>query len=303
MEKEKVLKFKKSTFIKSRFNILPDGSAEEDTDLRNSIKAYGFHKDSQITVINANEILDGWRSQKAMDELGLVIPPQQYNYMNYTDGEATNFVLISSTRRNLTPEKWAFIAIQSADLLRTVQKEVEEAKARKLENLRNVGKGIVVPENLGNGDKHENEAKVIVAKKLHTTPYLMEQVANLQAELPAEEFKEIAADVLTDKTTLKKANAEIKKKAQEALSIESDTDVPLEAKQPVLDISDIVPVSDNKFKLGNADIMRLIIKARNSIRIINTKHTSKMANGTFYYAGWKTKVTEIMLELAENLIK
>lgn len=298
MEKEKVLKFKKSSFIKSKFNILPDGSAEEDTDLRNSIKAYGFHKDSQITVINANEILDGWRRQKAMDELGLVIPPQQYNYMNYTDGEATNFVLISSTRRNLTPEKWAFIAIQSADLLKTVQKEVEEANARQL-----AGRKKDLTENFSKVDKNENTAKVIVAKKLHTTPYLMEQVANLQAELPAEEFKEIAADVLTDKTTLKKAKAEIKKKAQEALSIESDTDVPLEAKQPVLDISDIVPVSDDKFKLGNADMMKLIIKARNSIRIINTKHTNKMANGTFYYDGWKTKVTEIMLELAENLIK
>jgi hypothetical protein len=254
---------------KHKYNILPEMSAEESAALKASIQKNGYDKLNFPIIVTASDsgdvIVDGWNRWKVCQELNIV---PTFKRFEGTDEQVLEFIMRTNTRRNLTPEQWAVLAVQNEEILQTIRKQTEaEAKENQVKNLTK-GDKITVPTLVGNGkkDKHKNEAKAKVAKKVNTTPKLLAAVENLKKENP-EEFSNMATDILKGDTTIRKIKAGKKKAA--ALLTKAESINVVASPPEYQDNEDI----DNE--LTDAEILQMVKRVRSKVKrtakLITTK--------------------------------
>lgn len=112
---------------KHRLNIFPEMQGEDYVRLKNDIENNGYDVNYPIWFYEGS-VLDGWNRQKACFELG--IEPVYAEFTGSTT-DAIEFVLRSNKRRNLTSSQWACIAIEAADIIEAIKKEVDDGKIEK----------------------------------------------------------------------------------------------------------------------------------------------------------------------------
>jgi hypothetical protein len=194
-----------------KYNIMPDLSPDEFQKLVLSIDKNNFDKENfPINATDSHTLLDGWHRWLACKQLGIV-PYFNYNTEIKTDEQALDFVLKASTRRNLTPEQYAMIAVRATEMYKDIEALVaKEAKEAQLAgNNQYSEKSLTTSTSKAKKDKNKNTAKAKVAAKWNTTAPLIKAANKLNVENPK------AADkVLTGESSLRKENAKLKKEAK-----------------------------------------------------------------------------------------
>jgi hypothetical protein len=267
--------FVKSTFVRARQNVLPALTPEERKDLWNSIKNYNYNPLFPIVINHGTEILDGKQRQDICDELGIV---PTYVYVELNNGDATNLVLESQTRRNLSPKDWSRIAAECTDVLIQIQKETEKAANRKISNLKQFTEK-TDSENSSDGTTDEGEktdsenssdvepkgkAIDIVAEKNHTTPYLLNEAIKDKEEFPAETHAIVTAIQEGDPEKKKAAEDDLKEKKSVAHSAGGSTHTNLKVKTEADDIN-------AKFVTPVKKHAQIILKARTQYAELKAK--------------------------------
>jgi hypothetical protein len=254
---------------KHKYNILPEMTAEEYAALKASIQKNGYDRLNFPIMVTANGsgdvIVDGWNRYKICQELQIT---PTFKRFEGTDEKVLEFVMKTNIRRNLTPEQWAVLAVKNEEILQTIRKQVEaETKENQVKNLAK-GDKITVTTLVGNGkkDKHKNEAKAKVAKKVNTTPKLLAAVENLKEENP-EEFSKMADDILKGDTTIRKIKAGKKKATALVTKAESINVVasPIEHQDN----------EDTENELTDEEILQMVKRVKNEVISIAKLITDK----------------------------
>ena len=206
---------------KHEFNIFPDMSVEEFNRLKADIQTNGFDPNFPIILYDNNIILDGWNRWKACDELNKI---PLFDYFDGTDEEAMALVMRSNKRRNLTDERLTALALQSDDMMKAIQKQVEEGRRAKLVGNDNANKEKTTTLNSDSSiskDKNENTTDAKIAKTIGVKRNQVEKIKKLKKENPVA-FEQVVAG----KTTTRKLNAEKKatllKEATPVLTMSAD---------------------------------------------------------------------------------
>jgi hypothetical protein len=249
---------------KHEFNIFPDMSVEEFNRLKEDIRTNGFDHNYPIILYDNHTILDGWNRWKACDELNKI---PLYDFFTGTDEEALAFVMRSNKRRNITSEQWAVLAVQSGTILVAIQKQVEAAAAERMLAGKSDPTTLV---SRVKKDKNKRTTKVMVAKKVNTTPKLLAAAENLKEENP-EEFSKLADDILKGNTTIRKIKAGKKKAA--ALVIKAEK-INVVANPP-----EHVDNEDTDNELTDAEILQMVKRVKSKVkRIVKLITTKGMDN-------------------------
>jgi hypothetical protein len=267
--------FVKSTFVRARQNVLPALTPEERKDLGNSIKNYNYNPLFPIVINHGTEILDGKQRQDICDELGIV---PTYVYVELSDGDATNLVLESQTRRNLSPKDWSRIAAECTDVLIQIQKETEKATNRKISNLKQFTEK-TDNENSSDGTTDEGEktdsenssdgeptgkAINIVAEKNHTTPYLLNAAIKDKEEFPPETHAIVTAIQEGDREKKKAAETALKEKKSAAHSAGESKSIKVKVKTEADEINAlfVTPVKKHAHIIHKARTQYAELKAK-----------------------------------------
>jgi hypothetical protein len=245
---------------KHKYNILPEMTAEEYAALKESIQKNGYDRLNFPIIVtateNGDEIIDGWNRYKVCQELG--IEPTRKRFEG-SDEEVLEFILKTNTRRNLTPEQWAVLAVKNKEILQTIRKQVEATTAEKML----AGKSDPTTSvSRVKKDKNNCTTKAIVAKKVNTTPKLLAAVENLKEENP-EEFSHIADGILKGDTTVRKIKAE-KKKAAALLTTAENVNV-------IEGLSDSQDNENTYIEMTDKEILELITLAKIEVEEIAEK--------------------------------
>jgi hypothetical protein len=199
---------------KHEFNIFPEMSEDEFNRLKADMQKNGFDQCYPIMQYD-NAILDGWNRYRACTELKIT---PFIDHFAGTDEEALAFVMRSNKRRNLSDERLTALALQSDDMMKTIQKQVEEGRKEKLIGNDNAKKEKTTTPNsdsLISKDKNQNTTDAIIADTIGVKRNQVEKIKKLKKENP-DGFEKVAAG----KTTTRKLNAEKKAKLlKEALPI------------------------------------------------------------------------------------
>ena len=240
---------------KHKYNIMPDMTTEEHDALKASILKNGYDKKNFPIMVSAkgggDVIIDGWNRYKVCQELNIEF---SYKLFTGTDEELLDFVMKTNTRRNLTPEQWAVIAVQNEEILQTIRKQVEATTAGKML----AGKSDPTTSvSKVKKDKNKCTTKALVAKKVNTTPKLLAAVESLKEENP-EEFPDLANEILKGDTTLRKAKARKKK----AVALETKA-----ASINVLTSSfENQDKEDTDIELTDTEILQMVKKVRSEVK-------------------------------------
>lgn len=287
---------------KHEFNIFPDMSVEEFNRLKADIQTNGFDPNFPIILYDNNIILDGWNRWKACDKLNKT---PLFDYFDGTDEEAMALVMRSNKRRNLTDERLTALALQSDDIMKAIQKQVEEGRRAKLVGNNNANKEKTTTLNSDSSiskDKNENTTDAKVAKTIGVKRNQVEKIKKLKKENPVA-FEQVAAG----KTTTRKLNAEKKatllKEATPVLTMSTDkfSDELSEIKEPEENAND--ENNDTAIELTDAEILKLVRLAKNKVKkivknIVNREmdHKSIMINQPHFQA-----IEKIQIKLGEKL--
>jgi hypothetical protein len=195
---------------KHKYNIMPEMLPDERAALKASMQKNGYDKLNFPIMVtgrgSGDVIVDGWNRYKVCQELGI---EPSFKLFEGSDEEVLDFVMRTNTRRNLTPEQWAVLAVQNEEILQTIRKQTEtEAAERMLAGQPDPTTSVSRVKK----DKNKRTTKAIVAKKVNTTPKLLTAAVTLKEENP-DEFPKMAKDILSGETTMRKIKASKKKSA------------------------------------------------------------------------------------------
>jgi hypothetical protein len=199
---------------KHKFNIFPEMSLEEFNRLKEDMQTNGFDPNYPIMLYD-NQILDGWNRYRACEELKKT---PLFDHFAGNDEEAMALVMRSNKRRNLSDERLTALALQSDDMMKAIQKQVEEGRRAKLIGNDNAKKEKTITPNSDSSilrDKNENTTIAKIAETIGVKKNQVEKIMKLQKENP------VGAEQVADgKTTTRKLNAEKKAKlAKEAAPV------------------------------------------------------------------------------------
>lgn len=286
---------------KHKFNIFPDMSAEEFNRLKADIQKNGFDHNYPIMVYD-NQILDGWNRYRACEELKKT---QLLDHYDGTDEQALAFVMRSNKRRNLSDERITALALQSDDMMKAIQKQVEEGRIEKLFGNDNAKKEKTTTPNsdsLISKDKNQNTTDAKLAEAIGVKKNQVEKIKKLQKENPVG-FKQVASG----KTTTRKLNAEKKamqlKEATPVLTINED-----KSSDELLEIMDtevkaIAENIDTARELTDTEILELVMLAKNYVTeiakeiVINGKNFKSIPENQQHFQ----EIVKIQMELGEVL--
>jgi len=287
---------------KHEFNIFPDMSVEEFNRLKADIQTNGFDPNFPIILYDNNIILDGWNRWKACDELNKI---PLFDYFDGTDEEAMALVMRSNKRRNLTDERLTALALQSDDMMKAIQKQVEEGRRAKLVGNDNANKEKTTTLNSDSSiskDKNENTTDAKIAKTIGVKRNQVEKIKKLKKENPVA-FEQVVAG----KTTTRKLNAEKKatllKEATPVLTMSADKFS--DALSEIIETEENANAENNDtaIELTDAEILKLVRLAKNKVKkiaknIVNRgmKHKSILVNQQHFQA-----IEKIQIELGEKL--
>lgn len=111
---------------KHRCNILPDMDDSEFDELVLSIRTHGYDKDQPV-VTYQDAALDGWQRYRASQVAGV---QPHFKPFRGTDLEAIEFVLKVNTRRNLTSQQRAVMAVEADEIMTAIKAAVEAERRR-----------------------------------------------------------------------------------------------------------------------------------------------------------------------------
>lgn len=286
---------------KHHFNIFPDMSAEEFQRLKADIQKNGFDHNYPIMQYD-NAILDGWNRYRACEELKIT---PFIDHFAGTDEEALALVMRSNKRRNLTDERLTALALQSDDMMKTIQKQVEEGRRDKLAGNDNARKEKTTTPNsdsLISKDKNQNTTDAIIADTIGVKKNQVEKLKKLKKVNPAG-FEQVALG----KTTTRKLNAEKKamllKETAPVLTISEDksTDERLEIIETGGNTS--AENSDTGIEMTDAEILELVMLAKNYVTeiakkiVINGKDFKSIPENQQHFQ----EIIKIQMELGEVL--
>jgi hypothetical protein len=275
-------------------------SEEEFNRLKADIKT-GFNDKFPI-ILYENAILDGWNRYRACEELNKT---PLFDQFDGTDEEAMAFVMRSNKRRNLTDERLTALALQSDDIMKAIQKQVEEGRREKLVGNDNASKEKTTTLNSDSSilkGKNENTTDAKIAEAIGVKRNQVEKIKKLKKENP-DAFEKVAAG----KTTTRKLNAEKKakhlKEATPVLTMCADKfpDQQSEIKEIEENAND-----ENNYtatELPDVEILKLVRLAKNKVmeierNIVNSgvEYKSVQENQPHFQA-----IEKIQLELGEKL--
>ena len=240
-------------------------SAEEFDRLKADLKANGFDHNYPIMLYD-NAVLDGWNRYRACEELKIT---PFYDHFAGTDEEALALVMRSNKRRNLSDERLTALALQSDDMMKAIQKQVEEGRREKLVGNLNAKKEKTTTPNSDSSisiDKNQNTTTAIIAETIGVKRNQVEKIKKLKQENPRA-FEQVAAGI----TTTRKLNAEKKAKLPKEVvpiisdSIDKSSDEPL-----IIDTSIDANTenSDRTKELTDAEILELVEIAKYMVQEI-----------------------------------
>jgi hypothetical protein len=287
---------------KHEFNIFPDMSAEEFNRLKADIQTNGFDPNYPIMLYDNNTILDGWNRWKACDELKKT---PLYDHFAGTDEEALAFVMRSNKRRNLTDERLTALALQSDDMMKAIQKQVEEGRREKLvgnDNAKKEKTATLNSDSLILKDKNQNTTDAKIAETIGVKRNQVEKIKKLKKENPVA-FEQVAAG----KTTTRKLNAEKKatllKEAIPVLTMSADKFS--DELSEIIDAGEKANTENNDTanELTDAEILKLVRLAKNKVKkiaknIVNRgmEYKSILVNQQHFQA-----IEKIQIQLSEKL--
>ena len=249
---------------KHKYNILPDMSAEESAALKASIQKNGYDRLHFPIIVTASDsgdvIVDGWNRWKVCQELNI---EPTFKRFKGTDEQVLEFIMKTNTRRNLTSEQWAILAVQNEEILQTIRKEVEAKAAERMF----AGKSDPTTlESKVKKDKNKHTTKALVAEKVNTTPKLLTAAVTLKEENP-EEFPKMAKDILSGETTIRKIKASKKKAAALLIKAESVSVVASPSQNQDKEVT--------QNKLTDTEILQMVKRVRNEVISIAKLITDK----------------------------
>ncbi len=121
---------------KHKYNIFPEIVGEDFELLKGDIKNKGYDERYPIYTFEG-KILDGWNRYRICKELEVT---PNYKEFEGSDIEALEFVMRTNKRRNLTSSQWAVIAIDSEEIVETIQKQAKESQLSGLKYQTSSGK-------------------------------------------------------------------------------------------------------------------------------------------------------------------
>jgi hypothetical protein len=249
-----------------------------------------------------NTILDGWNRWKACDELKKT---PLYDHFAGTDEEALAFVMRSNKRRNLTDERLTALALQSDDMMKAIQKQVEEGRREKLvgnDNAKKEKTATLNSDSLILKDKNQNTTDAKIAETIGVKRNQVEKIKKLKKENPVA-FEQVAAG----KTTTRKLNAEKKatllKEAIPVLTMSADKFS--DELSEIIDAGEKANTENNDTanELTDAEILKLVRLAKNKVKkiaknIVNRgmEYKSILVNQQHFQA-----IEKIQIQLSEKL--
>lgn len=277
-------------------------SAEEFNRLKADIQTNGFDPNYPIMLYDNNTILDGWNRWKACDELKKT---PLYDHFAGTDEEALAFVMRSNKRRNLTDERLTALALQSDDMMKAIQKQVEEGRREKLvgnDNAKKEKTATLNSDSLILKDKNQNTTDAKIAETIGVKRNQVEKIKKLKKENPVA-FEQVAAG----KTTTRKLNAEKKatllKEAIPVLTMSADKFS--DELSEIIDAGEKANTENNDTanELTDAEILKLVRLAKNKVKkiaknIVNRgmEYKSILVNQQHFQA-----IEKIQIQLSEKL--
>jgi hypothetical protein len=276
-------------------------SAEEFNRLKEDIKTNKFDHKYPI-MLYENAILDGWNRYRACEELNIT---PFFDQFDGTGEEAMAFVMRSNKRRNLTDERLTALALQSDDMMKAIQKQVEEGRREKLHGNDNASKEKTTTLNSDSSiskDKNENTTDAKIAEAIGVKRNQVEKIKKLKKENPVA-FEQVAAG----KTTTRKLNAEKKEKLLKDTTpvLTMSADKFPDQQSEIIDTEENANVENKNtaIELSDAEILKLVRLAKNKVMeiakiIVNSAMESNaiLLNQPHFKA-----IEEIQLELGENL--
>lgn len=124
---------------KHKFNILPEMSPDEYAELLDNVRQHGYDQ-SQPVIVYQDEVLDGWHRYTAAEELNLDHTERPFEG---TDLDAINFVLRTMTRRNLTSQQRAAIAVEADEIVSMLTEAVTTERRAAQAATQSVEKGAI----------------------------------------------------------------------------------------------------------------------------------------------------------------
>ncbi len=285
---------------KHQFNIFPDMSEEEFNRLKEDIQKNGFDPNYPIMLYD-NAVLDGWNRYRACEELKKT---PLLDHFAGNDEEALAFVMRSNKRRNLSDERLTALALQSDDLMKAIQNQVEEGRRAKLVGNVNASKEKTTTPNSDSSisiDKNENTTIAKIADSIGVKRNQVEKIAKLKKENPVA-FKQVAAGI----TTTRKLNLEKKAELKEATS-----ELTMNADKFPDEQSEIIHTEEKAtaekditaIELSDVEILELVRLAKNKVKeiaknIVNNgiECKSNLVNQPHFQA-----IEKIQFELGEKL--
>jgi hypothetical protein len=286
---------------KHKLNIFPEMSAEEFNRLKADLQKNGYDHNYPIMQYE-NAILDGWNRYKACEELKIT---PFIDHFAGIDEEALELVMRSNKRRNLSDERLTALALQSDDMMKAIQKQVEEGRREKLVGNENAKKEKTTTPSSDSSipkDKNHKTTDAILADTIGVKRNQVEKIKKLKKENP-EGFEGVASG----STTTRKLNAEKKakllKEAVPTLTIcEEKT---LEDSLKIDKTEGITSIENNgiAIELTDKEILELVLLAKIYVREIaeniNTEgldYKSLPENQQHFKA-----IEKIQIELGEKL--
>jgi hypothetical protein len=255
---------------KHEFNIFPEMSAEEFQRLKDDLQKNGFDHNYPIMLYDSHTILDGWNRYRACEELKIT---PFFDHFTGTDEEALALVMRSNKRRNLTDERLTALALQSDDMMKAIQKQVEEGRREKLIGNENACKEKTTglnSDSLISKDKNQYKTDAKIAETIGVKRNQVEKIKKLKKENP-EGFEQVAAG----KTTARKLNAEKKAK----LLKEATPVLIISEENPSDELLEIIETKDNAsaenhsngIELTDKEILELVMLAKIEVKEIAKK--------------------------------
>ncbi len=239
---------------KHKYNILPEMTADEYGALKASIQKNGYDKLHFPIIVTANGsgdvIIDGWNRWKVCQELNI---EPSFKRFDGTDEKVLEFIMETNTRRNLTPEQWAVLAVQNEEILQEIREQVEAEAAERMSAGRSDPTTSV---SRVKNDKNKRTAKAMVAKKVNTTIKHLAAVENLKEENP-QEFPKMADKILKGETTIRKIKAGKKKTVALVTKAES---INVVASSP-----EHQDHEDTDNELTDAEILQMVKRVKNEV--------------------------------------